>query len=94
MDTVGLLVRTAGAAYDVAPLALQLEKILKSGEAERRARFLCEGLARIAAIAALAQAKSPFATLYGETRAERFTQFGSADIGSAETALLDRALAS
>jgi putative acyl-CoA dehydrogenase len=93
MDTVSRLVRTADKAFNVAPLAQALEKTLKSGEAERRARFLCEGLARIAAIAALAEAGSPFATLYAESRVGRFSQFGAADIGSAETPLLDRALA-
>ena len=39
-----------------------------AADAERRARFLCEGLAKIAALAALAEAKSDFAALYGETR--------------------------
>ena len=77
------------------PLAQALEKMLKSGEAERRARFLCEGLARIAALAALVEAKLAFAALYGDTRlgAGHFAQFGTADLGTAETALMDRALA-
>jgi len=49
----------------------------------------------IAALAALAEAKSEFATLYGDTRlgGTKFAQFGTADLGSAETALMDRALA-
>jgi putative acyl-CoA dehydrogenase len=95
MDTLSRLVRAADQAYNVAPLAQELETILKSGEAERRARFLCEGLARIAAVAALAEADSPFATLYAGTRLGglRFPQFGAADIGSAATDLLDRVLA-
>jgi putative acyl-CoA dehydrogenase len=69
--------------------------VLRSGDAERRARFLCEGLARIAALAALAEAKSDFATLYGDTRLSgtKFAQFGTADLGGAEEALVDRALA-
>ena len=62
------LARTASAAFDVRPLAETLAKVLRSGDAERRARFLCEGLAKIAALAALAEAKSDFATLYGDTR--------------------------
>ena len=84
MDTMSRLVRTASQAFNVGPLALTLEKILKSGEAERRARFLCEGLARIAALAALVEAKSDFATLYGDTRlgANHFGQFGTADLGA------------
>ena len=46
-------------------------------------------------LAALAEAKSDFATLYGDTRfgGTKFAQFGTADLGSAESALMDRALA-
>jgi putative acyl-CoA dehydrogenase len=95
MATVDALARTAAAAYDVRPLASRLGEILRSGQAERRARFLCEGLARIAALAALAEAGSAFAGLYGATRlgGERFAQYGAADLGSTEGALMDRALA-
>jgi putative acyl-CoA dehydrogenase len=95
METVGALVRTASKAFDVRPLAVALEKTLKSPDAERRARFLCEGLARLAALAALAEADSPFATLYGAARLSgfQFSQFGAADLGNNETALMDRALA-
>ena len=94
MDTLSRLVRTASQAFNVAPLAQALERTLKSPDAERRARFLCEGLARIAALAALVEAGSPFAPLYGETRlgAGHFAQFGTADLGTNETALMDRAL--
>jgi putative acyl-CoA dehydrogenase len=95
MATVGALTRTAAAAFDVRPLAETLAAVLRSGDAERRARFLCEGLAKIAALAALAEAKSDFATLYGDTRlsSAKLGQFGTADLGSAETVLMDRALA-
>ena len=95
MTTVGALTRTASAAFDVRPLAETLATMLRSGDAERRARFLCEGLAKIAALAALAEAKSDFATLYGDTRLSgtTFAQFGTADLGGAEEALMDRALA-
>jgi putative acyl-CoA dehydrogenase len=95
MATVGALSKTASAAFDVRPLAETLAAVLRSGDAERRARFLCEGLAKLAALAALAEAKSDFATLYGDTRlaGAKFAQFGTADLGSAETALIDRALA-
>jgi putative acyl-CoA dehydrogenase len=94
LATVAALTRTASAAFDVRPLAGKLADVLRSGEAERRARFLCEGLAKIAALAALAEAGSAFATLYGETRlgATHFAQFGAADLGSHEIALMDRAL--
>jgi putative acyl-CoA dehydrogenase len=95
MATVTALAKTATAAFDVRPLAEMLAKVLQSGDAERRARFLCEGLAKIAALAALAEAKSDFAALYGDTRltGARFAQFGTADLGGAEQALMDRALA-
>jgi putative acyl-CoA dehydrogenase len=95
METVAALARTASQAFDARPLVSELQRTLQSPDAERRARFLCEGLARIAALAALAEADSPFATLYGETRfgGFRFAQFGTADLGAAEPALMDRALA-
>jgi putative acyl-CoA dehydrogenase len=88
-------VRTAAQAFNLGPLAQSLERTLKSGDAERRARFLCEGLAKIAAVAALAEAGSPFAALYADSRLgpARFAQFGAADLGAAETELMDRALA-
>jgi hypothetical protein len=46
-------------------------------------------------LAALAEANSPFATLYGDARLSGFpfSQFGAADLGASETALMDRALA-
>jgi putative acyl-CoA dehydrogenase len=95
MATVGALAKTASAAFDVRPLAETLAAVLRSGEAERRARFLCEGLAKIAALAALVEAGSDFAVLYGDTRlaGTRLAQFGTADLGGAEQALMDRALA-
>jgi putative acyl-CoA dehydrogenase len=95
MDTLSRLVRTASQAFPIGPLAQSLERTLKSPDAERRARFLCEGLARLAALAALVDAKSDFAALYGDARlgANRFGQFGTADLSSAETSLMDRALA-
>ena len=95
MATLGALTKAASAAFDVRPLAETLGTVLRSGDAERRARFLCEGLAKIAALAALAEARSDFATLYGDTRLSdtKFAQFGTADLGGAEQALMDRALA-
>ncbi len=95
METVGMLVKTASQAFGVRPLAAALEKTLRSPDAERRARFLCEGLARLAALAALAEANSPFAALYGDARLNNghFAQFGTADLGPSEQALMDRALA-
>ena len=94
-DTLSRLVRSAAQAFNVGPLAQLLERTLKSGEAERRARFLCEGLAKIAAVSALAEAGSPFAAIYADSRlgSARFAQYGAADLGAAETRLVDRALA-
>ncbi|MDO8973244.1 acyl-CoA dehydrogenase family protein [Reyranella sp.] len=94
-DTLSRLVRTADQAFKAGPLAQALEQTLKSGAAERRARFVCESLAKIAAVAALVEAGSPFAALYAETRlgGSPFAQFGSADLGGSETVLMDRALA-
>ncbi len=95
MATVAALTKAASPAYDVRPLAEQLGQTLRSGDAERRARFLCEGLAKIAALAALAEARSQFAPLYGATRlgGGRFAQYGASDLGGSEQALMDRALA-
>ncbi len=94
-DTLSRLVRSAAQAFNVGPLAQSLERTLKSGDAERRARFLCEGLAKIAAVSALAEAGSPFAAVYADSRlgSARFAQYGAADLGDAETQLMDRALA-
>jgi len=93
MDTLSRLVRSASQAFPVGPLAQSMERTLKSPDAERRTRFLCEGLARIAALAALVEARSEFAALYGDTRlgASHFGQFGTPDLGGAEPSLLNRA---
>ena len=96
MDTLSRLVRTASQAFNVGPLAQAMEKLLRSGEAERRARFVCEGLAKIAAVAGLVEAGSPFAALYADTRlaGTPLAQFGGHDLDAAiETQLMDRALA-
>ncbi len=94
-DTLSRLVRSASQTFNIGPLAQSLERTLKSGDAERRARFLCEGLAKIAAVSALAEAGSPFAAVYADSRlgSARFAQYGAADLGDAETRLMDRALA-
>ncbi|MBV8186976.1 MAG: acyl-CoA dehydrogenase family protein [Alphaproteobacteria bacterium] len=95
MATLGTLAKTAAHAFDVRPLADSLANLLKSSEAERRARFVCEGLAKIAAVAALAEAGSDFSQLYAHTRlsAAGFSHFGTVDLGDAEIPLIERALA-
>jgi putative acyl-CoA dehydrogenase len=93
--TVAALAKAAAPAFDVRPLADALAGALRSGEAERRARFVCEGLARIAAVAALVEAGSAFAPLYAHARlgTKSLAHFGTVELGTAETELIDRALA-
>jgi putative acyl-CoA dehydrogenase len=95
MATLTAMAKTAAPAFDVRPLADSLASVLRSGEAERRARFVCEGLAKIAAVAALAEAGSDFASLYAHARlgAKGLAHFGTVDLGTSETQLIDRALA-
>jgi putative acyl-CoA dehydrogenase len=94
-QTLTRLAETAGPAFDARPLADTMANLMVSGEAERRARFVCESLARLAAVAALAEAGSPFAALYAGTRLRGtgFAHFGAADLDGMEVALLERALA-
>ncbi|MDE2577263.1 MAG: acyl-CoA dehydrogenase family protein [Hyphomicrobiales bacterium] len=90
------LAQRAGEAFDSAPLAGEIERLLLSGEAERRARFICEGLARLAAVATLVEARSPFASLYARARLNgaHMANYGAQDLGFAdETKLMERALA-
>jgi hypothetical protein len=64
--------------------------------AEVRARFICEALGRLGALAALVEAGWPYAALYAQTRlaGTPFSQFGAQDLGRrCETELIDRALA-
>src|SRR5262249_50475626 len=86
MATVGGVAKIASGACAVRPLAEARASVLRPGEAERRARCLCEGLAKMAALAALAEAQSEFATLYADARlgGTPFAQFGTADLGHAE----------
>ncbi len=61
---------------------------------ERRARFLVESLARLAALAALCDAQSPFAEAYAATRFDGLPNatYGCCDLACCEEALLQRAL--
>ncbi|MBI3678049.1 MAG: acyl-CoA dehydrogenase family protein [Proteobacteria bacterium] len=95
-DTIDRLAKTAGEVLDLPPFVSELKARLRAGDAERHARYICEGLARLAAVAALVEAGSPFASLYARTRfaAAPFAQYGASDLGlRAETELLERALA-
>jgi putative acyl-CoA dehydrogenase len=60
-----------------------LGTVLRSGDAERRARFLCEGLAKIAALAALAGKIGFRHALWRRLGNTKFAQFSTADLGSA-----------
>jgi len=61
MHVLEALVRATSDVFDAQPLVNALAKLMRSGEAERRARFLCENLAHLAALAALCEAGSAFA---------------------------------
>ena len=95
-EVIDRLARTAGEACDAAGIASMLKRMLRSGEAEGRARFLCEHLARLGAVAALVEAGSPFAGLYAATRlaGPPVAQYGARDLGFRnESTLMERALA-
>ena len=95
METLARLVRTASQAFDVAPARESLETTLKSPDAERRARFLCEGLARLAALAALAEANSLLPrSMATRGSAALISRSSERPTRRPETALMDRALAS
>jgi putative acyl-CoA dehydrogenase len=90
------IARTVSNVCEISPLIAEIKQILASGESERRARYMCESLGRLGAVAALVEADSPYAGLYARTRlkGEPTAQYGSRDLGAhAETGLLDRALA-
>ena len=81
-------------AFDVRPLAETLEKTLRSPATPSAARASCaKAWRKIAALAALAEAnrRSPRSTATRGSPAP-FAQFGTADLGTGETALMDRAL--
>ena len=75
----------------------RLIDLLPSAKAapRRAARRRLWSRSSVAALAALAEANSPFAALYGDARLNNthFAQFGTADLGAAEQPLMDRALA-
>lgn len=94
IQTVEHMIRTASRAYDCGPLASMLLRVIQSGEAERRARFVCETLARIGAVAALVEVGSHFAADYARTRLETaHAHYGFSDLDETTASkLMDRAL--
>jgi putative acyl-CoA dehydrogenase len=95
MAVLEALVRETRHAFDAAPLVNALTKLIRSGEAGRRARFLCESLAHLAALGALCEAGSTFAADYARTRLDGTTRgtWGVCDLGQNEAALIERAYA-
>jgi putative acyl-CoA dehydrogenase len=95
MSTLEALVRETRDVFDAGPLVDALTKLMRSGEAERRARYFCESLAHLAALAALCEAGSPFAADYARTRLDGSARgtWGVCDLGQNEAALIERACA-
>jgi putative acyl-CoA dehydrogenase len=95
MTVLDGIVRVTSDVYDAQPLVNALGRQMRSGEAERRARYLCESLARLAALAALCEAGSPFAADYARTRLDGGARgtWGTYDLARSETALIERAYA-
>jgi putative acyl-CoA dehydrogenase len=95
MSVLDGIVRATSDVYDAQPLVNALGELMRSGEAERRARYLCESLARLAALAALCEAGSLFAADYAGTRLDAGARgtWGTYDLGRSETALIERAYA-
>lgn len=87
------LAASAAKVFDVAPLVASLTSASRSDHRLSHARFVCETLARLAALAALVESGSPFAVAYA-TRFEprSFATFGCRDLGAYEESLLTRAL--
>jgi len=95
-DVIARLVQTAQAAFDCAPLERQLQTLLTPTPDDRHARRLIEGLGKLAAVAALVEARSPFASPYAAARiwGGSHDHYGAADIAPGTgTALLERAWA-
>ncbi len=94
MSVLDHFVRATSDVFDARSLVNTLAKLMRSGEAERRARYLCENLAQLAALAALCEAGSPFAANYARTRLDGSARgtWGVCDLGRDETPLIERAL--
>jgi putative acyl-CoA dehydrogenase len=95
-DVIDTLARAASEVCDVTAIVGELKQAVFSPEAERRARYICERLAQLGAVASLVEANSPFAASYASTRltGTPFSQFGTHDFSrELETELIERALA-
>ena len=95
-EVIDRLGRIASEVCDTREIVTTLKQTLQSGDAERRARFSCESLARLGAVAALVEAGSPLAGIYAATRltGAPYAQYGARDIDfQNESKLIERALA-
>lgn len=92
--TVAALAKSASAVIDVRPTVEAISAALTSPAAEARARYIAETLAKLATVAALAEAESPFARNYAASRLQAaHDHFGAVDISNRDAeALTARAL--
>ena len=95
MSVLETIARATADVFDARPLVHALAKLMRSGEAERRARYVCETLAHLAALAALCEAGSDFAADYARTRLDGSARgtWGVCDLKENEAALIARAFA-
>ena len=94
-DTIRQIAAQASSVTDVSALVSRIEHALHDGEPQRHARFICESLARLAAVAALVDTGSAFAEIYARTRLSggSLSQYGGHDLAfRTETELMERAL--
>jgi putative acyl-CoA dehydrogenase len=95
MSVLDSLARATADVFQAQPLVHALTELMRSGEAERRARYVCESLAHLAALAALCEAGSRFAPDYARTRLDGQARgtWGVCDLRRSEAALIERAFA-
>jgi putative acyl-CoA dehydrogenase len=95
MSVLDSFARATADVFQAQPLVNALTKLMRLGEAERRARYVCESLAHLAALAALCEAGSRFAPDYARTRLDGQARgtWGVCDLRRSEAALIERAFA-
>ena len=95
MSVLDSFARATADVFQAQPLVNALTKLMRSGEAERRARYVCESLAHLAALAALCEAGSRFAPDYARTQLDGQARgtWGVCDLRRSEAALIERAFA-
>ena len=80
--TIAALAKAAAPVWDATAHVAEIDRLFRSGDNERHARRLCEMLAKLAALAVLADTGSAFARLYASTRLQgpHHDQYGATDI--------------